>query len=147
MRAKRRLEVPAGIAGIGPEYALLLARPLDATIEGPQDVGDGDAVFGAAWHEVSDERPIAALTPSYWSPIAPVLRQLIVADAIAEAVARVVAAEAELAAGVVAGRAKTWGPLAAKAVVALRERLGRVPTAAERRAVWDALWRRLNDPV
>ncbi len=52
--------------------------------------------------------------------------------------------EPELAAGVRAGRPKTWGPLAARAVVALKERLGRAPTDAERRALWDALWRGLE---
>ncbi len=65
-------------------------------------------------------------------------------DDLAAVVARVLEENAELAAGVLKGRPKTWGPLAAKAIVALKERLGRAPTEAERRAVWGALWRALH---
>lgn len=72
-------------------------------------------------------------------------RDVAIDTSVAEAVARVLAAEPDLAAGVREGRPKTWGPLAAKAVVALRELLGRAPTDPERRMVWDALWRALHE--
>ena len=36
---------------------------------------------------------------------------------------------------------KAWGQLAAKGVVAFRERAGRPATEGERRAIWAALWR------
>ena len=47
----------------------------------------------------------------------------------------------DLAVGTRTARPKAWGALAAHGVTALRERLGRVPTDAERRALWSALWR------
>jgi hypothetical protein len=46
----------------------------------------------------------------------------------------------DLAAGTRTARPKAWGALAGHAVVALRERLGRAPSDAERRALWSALW-------
>lgn len=72
-------------------------------------------------------------------------RDVAIEKSVAAAVARVLAAEPELAAGVREGRPKTWGPLAARAVVALRELLGRAPKEPERRRVWDALWRALHE--
>ena len=39
-----------------------------------------------------------------------------------------------------ARRPKAWGALAAKGVLVFRELAGRAPTAAERRAIWSALW-------
>ena len=39
----------------------------------------------------------------------------------------------------------SWGALAGKAVLLYRERLGRRLTDAERRAVWAALWARLQE--
>ncbi len=64
---------------------------------------------------------------------------------IEEVAARVIAENIELARDAAAGRPKTWGALAAKGVLALRVRVGRAPTEAERRAVWAALWRRLAE--
>lgn len=46
----------------------------------------------------------------------------------------------DLAAGTRTARPKAWGALAAHGVVALRDRLGRAPSDAERRALWSALW-------
>lgn len=42
------------------------------------------------------------------------------------------------------GVPKTWGPLAGKAVISARTCLGRNLTEPERRVVWAALWRRLQ---
>jgi len=47
----------------------------------------------------------------------------------------------DLALGTKTARPKAWGALAGHGVVALRDRLGRPPTDAERRALWTALWR------
>jgi len=46
----------------------------------------------------------------------------------------------DLALGTRTARPKAWGALAAQGVIALRERLGRAPSDAERRALWSALW-------
>ncbi len=46
-----------------------------------------------------------------------------------------------LALGTRTARPKAWGALAGHGVAALRERLGRQLTDAERRALWTALWR------
>ncbi|MEK6225846.1 MAG: hypothetical protein AABM40_06050 [Chloroflexota bacterium] len=47
----------------------------------------------------------------------------------------------DLALGTRTARPKAWGALAGHGVAALRERLGRQLTDAERRALWAALWR------
>jgi len=47
----------------------------------------------------------------------------------------------DLALGTRTARPKAWGALAGHGVVALRARLGRRLTDAERRALWTALWR------
>jgi len=47
----------------------------------------------------------------------------------------------DLAEGTRTARPKAWGALAAHGITALRERVGRALTDAERRALWDALWR------
>ena len=65
------------------------------------------------------------------------------ADEIGALAERVVAENDALARDAAAGVPKTWGALAAKGIVALKGRLGRAPTDVERRALWDALWRRL----
>jgi len=52
----------------------------------------------------------------------------------------VVRARPDLAMGTRTAVPKAWGALAAQGVIALRERLGRAPTDAERRALWSALW-------
>jgi len=47
----------------------------------------------------------------------------------------------DLALGTRTARPKAWGALAGHGVAALRARLGRQLTDAERRALWTALWR------
>ena len=47
----------------------------------------------------------------------------------------------DLAEGTRTSRPKAWGALAGHGIAALRERIGRALTEAERRALWDALWR------
>ena len=47
----------------------------------------------------------------------------------------------DLAHGTRTARPKAWGALAGHGVAALRARLGRPVTDAERRALWAALWR------
>jgi hypothetical protein len=46
----------------------------------------------------------------------------------------------DLALGTRTAVPKAWGALVAQGVIALRERLGRPPSDAERRALWSALW-------
>jgi hypothetical protein len=63
-------------------------------------------------------------------------------DDLIEEVARETAhAWPDLVLGTRTARPKAWGALAARGVTALRDRLGRAPTDAERRALWAALWR------
>jgi hypothetical protein len=47
----------------------------------------------------------------------------------------------DFALGTRTARPKAWGALAGHGVAALRARLGRQLTDAERRALWTALWR------
>ena len=63
-------------------------------------------------------------------------------DEVIQDVARLtVQAWPDLALGTRTARPKAWGALAGHGVAALRERLGRQLTDAERRALWTALWR------
>ncbi len=62
-------------------------------------------------------------------------------DIIRDLASETVRAWPDLAAGTRTARPKAWGALAARGVTALRQRLGRSLTEAERRALWDALWR------
>jgi hypothetical protein len=62
------------------------------------------------------------------------------ADLMGDVAERTVRAWPDLAAGTRTARPKAWGALAAQGVIALRERLGRAPSDAERRALWSALW-------
>jgi hypothetical protein len=64
-----------------------------------------------------------------------------VEDPIEEVARQTAQAWPDLALGTRTARPKAWGALAAHGVTALRERLGRAPTDAERRALWSALWR------
>jgi hypothetical protein len=50
----------------------------------------------------------------------------------------------DLALGTRTARPKAWGALAGHGVAALRARLGRQLTDAERRALWAALWREVE---
>jgi hypothetical protein len=52
----------------------------------------------------------------------------------------------DLALGTRTARPKAWGALAGHGVAALRARLGRQLTDAERRALWAALWREAHRP-
>ena len=62
-------------------------------------------------------------------------------DEVIQEVARItVKAWPDLALGTRTARPKAWGALAAHGITALRERLGRPLTDAERRALWTALW-------
>lgn len=62
-------------------------------------------------------------------------------DVIIEVARATVKTWPDLALGTRTARPKAWGALAGYGVVALRERLGRPLTDAERRALWTALWR------
>lgn len=64
---------------------------------------------------------------------------------IGEIVRETVAAWPDLAEGTRTSRPKAWGALAAHGVAALRQRLGRPLTDAERRALWAELWRAVYD--
>jgi hypothetical protein len=68
-----------------------------------------------------------------------------VSDQIEEVARETVRRWPDLALGTRTARPKAWGALAAQGVTALRERLGRSPTEAERRAMWSALWRRARE--
>lgn len=57
------------------------------------------------------------------------------------AIDRVLDTHSELAHDVRRSRPKAWGQLAAVGVVEYRSLLGRAPTDAERRVLWDRLWR------
>ncbi|TMC45777.1 MAG: hypothetical protein E6J23_03970 [Chloroflexi bacterium] len=61
-------------------------------------------------------------------------------DLIEEVARETVSSWPDLAVGTRTERPKAWGALAGYGVVALRERLGRAPSDAERRALWSALW-------
>jgi hypothetical protein len=52
----------------------------------------------------------------------------------------------DLAVGTRTARPKAWGALAGHGVAALRARLGRQLSDAERRALWTALWREALRP-
>jgi len=62
-------------------------------------------------------------------------------DVIAEVAQETVTTWPDLALGTRTARPKAWGALAGHGVAALRARLGRQLTDAERRALWTALWR------
>ena len=64
------------------------------------------------------------------------------AEAAAEETART---QADLLADAVAERPKAWGALAAAGVLVYRERTGRAPDNDARRAIWAALWRRVEE--
>jgi hypothetical protein len=66
-------------------------------------------------------------------------------EAIEEAVQAAIHDHAPTVQRWLAGQPGSWGFLAAKAVIACRDRLGRPLTPAERRQVWQRLWRDLNE--
>lgn len=65
-------------------------------------------------------------------------------DFVREAVEETLKVDAETVREWQAGTAKTWGFLAGRAVGRARRSLGRDLTDGERRAVWSALWGRLQ---
>lgn len=67
-------------------------------------------------------------------------------DVIVEVARATVRTWPDLALGTRTARPKAWGALAGHGVAALRERLGRQLTDAERRALWTALWREAQLP-
>jgi hypothetical protein len=62
-------------------------------------------------------------------------------DVIVDVAQKTVQTWPDLALGTRTARPKAWGALAGHGVTALRARLGRALTDAERRALWTALWR------
>ena len=64
---------------------------------------------------------------------------------IERAVSLTVERESALVRDTAARRPKAWGALAAKGVLAFRELAARAPTEAERRAIWSALWRAVEE--
>ncbi len=62
-------------------------------------------------------------------------------DVILEVALKTVQTWPDLAQGARTARPKAWGALAGHGVAALRARLGRQLSDAERRALWAALWR------
>ena len=62
-------------------------------------------------------------------------------DLIREVARETVRTWPDLAVGTRIARPKAWGALAGRGVAALRARLGRPLTDAERRELWAALWR------
>ncbi len=76
-RILQRVDPPPGLRGLGPEYALVVAEPIDPTIYGPQAEGRAEGVYGVEWHAVDEAHPLGGLTPAFWDPIAPLLREVI----------------------------------------------------------------------
>ncbi|MGH2378521.1 MAG: TIGR02569 family protein [Candidatus Limnocylindria bacterium] len=74
-RIVRRLPLPPGVTGM-QGYALLLGAVETEELAPAQSV-DGEIVHAVGWHEIDDEDPIGPLTPRYWSPIAPLFRELL----------------------------------------------------------------------
>jgi len=67
-------------------------------------------------------------------------------DVILSVAEETVRAWPDLALGTRTAKPKAWGALAGHGVAALRARLGRRLTDAERRALWTALWREALRP-
>ena len=65
-------------------------------------------------------------------------------DAIDRLMVDVIRDNPEQTAGWMTGKPGSWGFLAAQGVLACRDSLGRSLTDAERRRVWDRLWRLLE---
>jgi len=76
-RIVRRLELPEGVTGM-QGYALFLGA-VDTDELAPAQNVDGEVVHAVAWQVISEERPIGPLTPRFWSPIAPLFRELLTA--------------------------------------------------------------------
>ena len=74
-RIVRRLDLPNGVTGMAG-YALFLGA-VDSDELAPSQNVDGEIVHDAAWQPVDENAPIGPLTPRLWSPIAPLLRELL----------------------------------------------------------------------
>lgn len=74
-RIVRRLDVPDGVTGM-TGYALFLGSVDTEHLAPSQDV-DGEAVLGVEWQAITDDAPIGPLTPEFWAPIAPLLREVL----------------------------------------------------------------------
>jgi uncharacterized protein (TIGR00290 family) len=70
--------------------------------------------------------------------------QLDLVDPVEAAAEETVSREGELFKAAVAARPKAWGALAAKGVLRYRETVGDAPDEAARRAIWAALWQRVE---
>ena len=74
-RTVRRLELPTGVTGM-LGYALFLGTAADDALAPSQNIG-GEVVYGVEWQPITEDAPIGPLTPSFWSPIAPLLREVV----------------------------------------------------------------------
>jgi 8-oxo-dGTP pyrophosphatase MutT (NUDIX family) len=74
-RIVRRLVLPDGVTGMAG-YGLFLGS-VEADALAPFQTVDGEVVLAAAWQRISETEPIGPLTPSYWSPIAGLFRELL----------------------------------------------------------------------
>lgn len=116
-RIVRRLVLPDGVTGM-QGYALFLGTAEADDLAPAQNV-DGEVVHAVAWQQISDEQPIGPLTPRFWSPIAPLFRELlrndgrlVTADAPPLSVLREFAVD-DLPVRFSTGRGRTWAAGAA----------------------------------
>ena len=72
----RRLIVPPGVAGMGAEYALLLATTDQRELESPHWDSSTHSWMQAEWQEVTRDRPIAGLSAEYWGGLATLLAEV-----------------------------------------------------------------------
>lgn len=111
-RIVRRLVLLEGVTGM-QGYALFLGAA-DTDELAPTQTVDGEVVHAVAWHQISDEHPIGPLAPRFWSPIAPLFRellrahrQLVAADVPALSVLGVFGVD-DLPVRFATGRGRTW---------------------------------------
>lgn len=106
-------------------------------------ITDGAAFFSRPGPRLVDGVEILAsfLHPKVVLPVDPSAGRRFTAVGAMSIARAVVTAHADLAAAAAEQRPKAWGALAARGVLAYRERLGRPLTERERREVWAALWR------
>ena len=62
-----------------------------------------------------------------------------------DAVRQTIAREPALVRAVAGREPKAWGALAARGVITFRDLAGRAPSDGERRAIWDGLWRAVEE--
>ena len=116
----------------------------DSFIDAIAETGVDPCGENGEYHSFAFAGPLFRV-PLVWERGAPrvdgLFAQIDVVDVAADVARETVAAWPDLAMGTRSARPKAWGALAARGVSALRARLERKPTDAERRAIWDALWR------